>query len=74
MCPVSANTIISLTSNNITRQCDYFLRKEKKRVENKITSVGKKNPKCICITQNCVTGTLTEDIRLINLQMHQRET
>lgn len=24
MCPVSANTIISLTSSIITRQCDYF--------------------------------------------------
>lgn len=72
MYPISANTIL-LTSNNMTRQCDYFLRK-KHWFKIRQSLLQKENPMCICITQNYVTGTLTEDIRLINLQMLQWET
>lgn len=61
MCPVSAKTIISLTSQDITRTTPPQKKKmgDREKVQNK-TNLA---PCCICITR-------TEDARLVNLQGH----
>lgn len=68
MCPISAKTIISLTTEDITR--DYF--PIKKMVQNKAKLAGKKSQVHLYLLGLCYRTSTVEN-SLINLQDDQQE-